>query len=174
MIKKIKKQKGRPLSDKQSRKIRDKFYTTEVQLFLWNQLKKRHFEIPGKKVKKNKVTLTLSERGYNEMIDYFFKVIVRGTSNERFMQMEKIKTKSQEKDHKYRLYKGLVRGIIEKTEYRLPLWLPLSLEEKLDMLMHQRNDDEAEMMIFLIENEYEMKEELPNLIKAQKMVESAL
>lgn len=79
-------------------------------------------------------------------------------AGDRLKELQKIRDKHDEKDHKLVLYKALTRHILEKVEYRLPLWLPLTLEEKLDMLIHQRVEDEAEIMVFLIEEEYNLSQ----------------
>jgi len=36
----------------------------------------------------------------------------------------------------FEIYKRLVTETYDASEYRLPLWLPLSLEQKLDMVLH--------------------------------------
>ena len=83
-----------------------------------------------------RIKLTVSARGYKEQFAMFFKLLINGVNGDRLKELQKIRDKHDEKDHKLILYKALSRHILEKIEYRLPLWLPLSLEEKLDMLIH--------------------------------------
>ena len=45
-------------------------------------------------------------------------------------------------DHKYQLYESVRKLVIEEEE-RLPLWMLMSKEEKLDMLAHECIDSEA-------------------------------
>jgi len=42
----------------------------------------------------------------------------------------------------------------DENEYRLSLWLPLSVEEKVDMVLNQKSTDELEIMMFLLEEEF--------------------
>ena len=56
-------------------------------------------------------------------------------------------------DIEYQIYLQLVTETYDNGEYRLPLWLPLSLEQKLDMMLHQRILPEVEIMQFLIDEE---------------------
>jgi len=58
-----------------------------------------------------------------------------------------------EQDYSFQVYVRLVTETYDADEYRLPLWLPLSLEQKLDMLLHQKISEEAEIMQFLIDEE---------------------
>ena len=44
-------------------------------------------------------------------------------------------------------FKHLKRDLYDGTSNRMPLWLPLTLEEKLSMLMHERVDEEFEMIV---------------------------
>lgn len=107
-------------------------------IYLWNQLKKRHFEKPrSKEERKNKKTtyITLDKRDYIEMINSFFKLMINGLNNDRVKKLRKIINSG--KPHSLRkAYKKLVNEVYDEKEYRLPLWLPLSLEEKLDMILH--------------------------------------
>jgi hypothetical protein len=73
----------------------------------------------------------------------------------------------------------LVTETYDPGEYRLPLWLPLSLEQKLDMLMHQGITEEVELMQFLIDEEQGcgQNQQAPSLKKFEevdKMLEQAL
>jgi len=43
-------------------------------------------------------------------------------------------------------------------EERMSLWLPLSLKDKLNMIMHQRNPEEVEIMLMLLDQEYNLTE----------------
>ena len=45
-------------------------------------------------------------------------------------------------------------GLVLEEEERLPLWMLMSKEEKLDMMAHQCIDSEAQIMYELIEFEY--------------------
>ncbi len=49
------------------------------------------------------------------------------------------------------LFKKLKERIYHDSEYRMSLWLPLTLKEKVDMLMHQRDDDEMEIITYLLD-----------------------
>ena len=44
--------------------------------------------------------------------------------------------------------------LVIDEEERLPLWMLMTMEEKLDMLAHECIDAEAQIMNFLIEFEY--------------------
>ena len=50
-------------------------------------------------------------------------------------------------------YDSVLELVIEEEE-RLPLWMLMTKEEKLDMLTHECIDSEAQIMSFLIEFEY--------------------
>ena len=50
-------------------------------------------------------------------------------------------------------YQSVLELVIDEEE-RLPLWMLMTKEEKLDMLAHECIDDEAQIMSFLIEFEY--------------------
>ena len=43
-------------------------------------------------------------------------------------------------------------------EERMSLWLPLSLKDKLNMILHQRNNQEFEIMLMLLDQEYNLAE----------------
>lgn len=93
---------------------------------------------------------------------------------------EGLKKKRDEHFIDFQIYQRLVEETYDKfSEYRLPLWLPLSLEQKLDMLMHQRLDEEVEMMQFLLDEELGcgQKQNAASLKKYEdvdKMLEKAL
>ena len=57
------------------------------------------------------------------------------------------------KKTKFERYDDVLELVIEEEE-RLPLWMLMSKEEKLDMLAHECIDSEAQIMSFLIEFEY--------------------
>lgn len=77
---------------------------------------------------------------------------------------------------KYTLYASVCKLVIEEEE-RLPLWMLMSKEEKLDMLAHECIDSEAQIMGLLIEFEYgaenNFKKEGTNL-SVDTMLEKAL
>ena len=79
-------------------------------------------------------------------------------------------------DHKFQLYESVRKLVIEEEE-RLPLWMLMSKEEKLDMLAHECIDSEAQIMGLLIEFEYgaenNFKKEGTNL-SVDTMLEKAL
>ncbi len=43
-------------------------------------------------------------------------------------------------------------------EERMSLWLPLSLKDKLNMILHQKNNQEFEIMLMLLDQEYNLAE----------------
>ena len=105
-----------------------------------------------------------------QMIRQMFKIMVNGVSQERLLVLmdEAIKKglnqhdkdlspQNQENEifdsYEGQIYMSLAKDKYDPGEYRLPLWLPLTLEQKLDMLLHQRNHEEVEMMQFLIDEE---------------------
>lgn len=108
---------------------------------------------------------------FMEMIRSLFKVMIHGVSRDRLViiMQEAIKLPNFNKNDQvknllekdlegnelqlFNVFKNLVTETFDQAEYRLPLWLPLSLEQKLDMILHQRVDEEVEMMQFLIDEE---------------------
>ena len=46
------------------------------------------------------------------------------------------KNQAIDDDIEYQIYLQFVTETYDNGEYRLPLWLPLSLEQKLDMMLH--------------------------------------
>jgi hypothetical protein len=72
------------LDEWEERKIRDLYYNNKVMLFLWNQLKKRQFEVPVKNKNKKdpnapqNITLTLGKKDYIEMLRDMFKLMIGG------------------------------------------------------------------------------------------------
>ena len=53
-------------------------------------------------------------------------------------------------------------------------WMPLTLDEKLNMIMNDRDEDEMQMMIFLLEEEYQLNEKAYNQEKVFEKIERAL
>ena len=99
-------------------------------------------------------TKTMDIEPFMEMIRSLFKVMIHGVSRDRLviMMQEAIKLPSFKKNDQvknlletnlegesllfFNVFKNLVTETFDQTEYRLPLWLPLSLEQKLDMVLH--------------------------------------
>eukprot|EP00347_Sterkiella_histriomuscorum_P005839 403355073 len=169
------------LPQEELQRIRDKFFNSKVMLYIWNQLKKRHFEIPrvnqnGKKAKstkENKRMVTLTRKEYVEMLRSMFKLMIGGLSNDRLKIIERL-TKKGGGNVKFEIYKKLQGEIFDESEYRLSLWLPLTQQQKLDMILHQRIEEEMEIMIFLLDEEIEQTKNMAanNLIDLQ--IERAL
>ena len=70
-------------------------------LYVWNQLKKRSFEVPKKKKRaeenqedgaqvKKKKSVILSKKDYMEMLRSMFKLMIQGLSNDRMKMIEKM------------------------------------------------------------------------------------
>lgn len=72
------------------------------------------------------------------------------------------------------IFKKLKLEMFDWSEYRLSLWLPLSLREKLDMLLHERIEEEMEMMIFLLEQEYDLSGNIGNSDRIDLILERSL
>lgn len=72
------------------------------------------------------------------------------------------------------LYIKLKTEMYDDNEQRLSLWLPLSINEKLDMIMHQRNPDEMEIMIYLLNQEYNLTENFGISEKFDTLLERSL
>lgn len=138
-----------------------------------------------------------------DMIRSLFKIMIHGVSHDRLrvlmqealnrgsitLNLKKVSIKApqnaQERNKEggsnveFEIYKRLVDETYDASEYRLPLWLPLSLEQKLDMLLHQRIDEEVEMMQFLIDEELGCGQnyqafKLKQYVEVDKMLERAL
>jgi len=140
-------------------------------LFLWNQLKKRTFVVPkARKRGKSEKTIVLKKAEYVDMLRSMFKLMVQGIKGNRIKRLRKL----QKKASREQVYYYLKEHLYDELEYRLPLWLPLTLAEKLDMLMHQRIDEEMEIMIFLIQQEYELDSSWQDVLKVDVMIERAL
>ncbi len=120
------------LDEWEERKIRDMYYNNKVMLFLWNQLKKRQFEVPVKKRKdhaeapQNK-TLTLGKKDYIVMLRSMFKLMVGGISGDRVKSIHKMQEKGDALS-KLKVYHKLAEEEFDTKEYRLSLWLPLSID----------------------------------------------
>ena len=69
------------------------------------------------------------------------------------MEEEKIDPDENSKSSKLQLFKAICELVIDEEE-RLPLWMMMSERDKLDMLAHECIDQEAFIMMFLIEVEY--------------------
>ena len=89
------------LSPYELQRIRDKYYNSKVMLYVWNQLKKRSFEVPKKKKRaeenledgaqvKKKKSVILSKKDYMEMLRSMFKLMIQGLSNDRMKMIEKM------------------------------------------------------------------------------------
>lgn len=148
-------------------------------------------------------TMEMPKKEFIEMIRSLFKIMIHGVSRDRlFVLMQEAwnrgtlslnrklrrrepaknsQERKLEEEHNvdFEIYKRLVTETYDASEYRLPLWLPLSLEQKLDMVLHQRIDEEVEMMQFLIDEELGcgQRQEASSLKKYEevdKMLERAL
>ena len=90
------------------------------------------------------------------MVSSMFKIMICGISN------EVPKIVKNKKMSKLAIYRKLKEEMFEDTEYRLSLWLPLTLQQKLDMVMHQKSEEEIEFMLFLIDQEFNLSSNLGN------------
>lgn len=72
------------------------------------------------------------------MLKSMFKIMIGGLSNDRMTLMDKWKRKAEKKGQNpiFNIFKKLSEEIFDDTEYRLSLWLPLTQDQKLDMIMH--------------------------------------
>ncbi len=72
------------------------------------------------------------------MLKSMFKLMIGGLSNDRYQLMDKCRQKAAKNGENANLniFKKLTHEIFDDTEYRLPLWLPLTQDQKLDMIMH--------------------------------------
>lgn len=102
-------------------------------LYIWNQLKKRHFEIPrlnhngtkAKTSKDNKKMITLTRKDYIEMLRSMFKLMIGGLTNDRLKIIERMSKKGGD-TQKFEIFRKLQTDIFDESEYRLSLWLPLT------------------------------------------------
>ena len=69
------------------------------------------------------------------MLKSMFKLMIGGLSNDRLKMIQRMQQKGGERS-KFEIYKKLKEEIFDESEYRLSLWLPLSRDEKLDMILH--------------------------------------
>ncbi|CDW74117.1 polycystic kidney disease 2-like 1 [Stylonychia lemnae] len=156
------------LTPTEIQKIRDQIYNSKTMLYIWNQLKKRHFQLPEKQKhkrgaqadqeagqsKQKRKSHTLSRKDYVDMLKSMFRLMIGGLSNDRLKMIQRMQQKEGQKQ-KFEIYKKLKDEIFDESEYRLSLWLPLSRQEKLDMILHQRVEEEMEIMIFMLDEELE-------------------
>ena len=95
-------------------------------------------------------------------------------SEDEFVPGQEKNGKARKK--KFERYNDVLELVIEEEE-RLPLWMLMSKEEKLDMLAHECIDSEAQIMSFLIEFEFgaenNFKKEGKNL-HLDQLLESSL
>lgn len=167
---------------------------------MWNIIKRRNYksetvQVPPKdidttKSKQQKTeTKTMEKKDHIQMIRSLFNIMVHGISHERLViQMDEAikkgtyKKKGEEQDDEdveYQMFLKLVNETFDQGEYRLSLWLPLSLEQKLDMLLHQTIPEECELMQFLIDEEqgcgfHQQAASLKKLEEVDKIVEQVL
>ena len=101
-----------------------------------------------------------------------FKIMVCGVSHDITKIVQKLKNSPN--SSRIELYKKLTDKVYEQGEYRMSLWLPLALKEKLDMIMHQRIEGEIEIMVFLLDQEYELQSNIGNSDKIDLALERSL
>lgn len=99
--------------------------------------------------------------------------MVKGLSNDRITLIHKM-LKEKKTGARYTLYKKLKNDVFDEGEYRLSLWLPLTIKEKIDMMLHQRVEDEMEIMLFLLESEFDLNQNVSNNDRFEMMVERSL
>ena len=84
-------------------------------LYVWNQIKKRHFEVPKggspnrKENKSNpglKKTVTLNRKEYIDMLKSMFKLMIGGLAQDRLKIMERM-TKRAKNNSKFEIFKRL-------------------------------------------------------------------
>jgi hypothetical protein len=102
--------------------------------------------------------------------------MVSGITGNRMKFIRKMKKKKLKKGENIKriIFEKLKEEIYDDNEYRLYLWMPLSLEEKLDMIMHQRVEDEMEIMIFLLDEEYKLSDNMTEAEHVYEKIERAL
>jgi hypothetical protein len=81
------------------------------------------------------------------MMRDMFKVMVCGISNKILKTVQNL----QSEQSGALLFSKLKNEMYDDQEERMSLWLPLSLKDKLNMIMHQRNPEEAEIMLMLLD-----------------------
>lgn len=106
------------------------------------------------------------------MLTSMFKLMVHGITG---TLLNTVQTMAEEdKADKYLIFKKLKKELYDETEYRMQLWLPLTLTEKLDMMLHQRNNHELHMMIHLLDQEYDLSSNIGTCDRIDLMLESSL
>mmetsp|Transcript_3290 Transcript_3290/g.3274 ORF Transcript_3290/g.3274 Transcript_3290/m.3274 type:complete len:98 (-) Transcript_3290:55-348(-) len=70
---------------------------------------------------------------YLDMIKSMYRIMIQGFSGNR---IKKIKKDIQKGVSKSDIYLRLCTQEFDENEYRLSLWLPLSVEEKVDMVLN--------------------------------------
>ena len=139
---------------------------------LLKKKKKKKGDGDEKDANKNTKTVTLCKQDYGEMIRYMFKLMVGGSNGKRMKIIKKMM--SGKTGHpQLKVFMRLAEEEFGASEYRLSLWLPLTLEQKLDMILNQRMEEEMELMIFLVEEEMEVHKSLKNNGKIEVMLEKA-
>jgi hypothetical protein len=152
------------LTNEEQRVIRDKHFSCSVMCSLWNMMKQRHFQFKqneggsafAKMLKKSTdkeetlVTKTMKKDEHMQMLRSMFKMMVNGFSQERLLVLmdEALKNSGQSNQrpenqeneifetYEGQVYMSLATEKYDPGEYRLPLWMPLTLEQKLDMMLH--------------------------------------
>ena len=81
------------------------------------------------------------------MMKDMFKVMVCGISNKILRTVQSL----QSEQSGALLFSKLKNEMYDDHEERMSLWLPLSLKDKLNMIMHQRNPEEVEIMLMLLD-----------------------
>jgi hypothetical protein len=81
------------------------------------------------------------------MMRDMFKVMVCGISNKILKTVQNL----QSEQSGALLFSKLKNEMYDDQEERMSLWLPLSLKDKLNMIMHQRNPEEVEIMLMLLD-----------------------
>ena len=79
-----------------------------------------------------------------------FELIVSGSGSTRTKMMKKMSEKGKTK---FDIYKALKKSYGDESEQRMSLWLPLTTEEKADMILNQRIPEEMEMMLLMLDHE---------------------
>lgn len=106
------------------------------------------------------------------MLRSMFKLMVGGLKGDRMKRIHKLQGKGGPLN-KIKVYLDLVDKEFDEKEYRLSLWLPLSIEEKLDMILNQKIEEEMEIMVFLVEEEQEVFKMIKNNEALEILLEKA-
>jgi hypothetical protein len=144
-------------------------------LNIWRTLRERTFEVPVTNKKQQDETemrsVTLSKKDFYSMLSSMFKLMIHGITGD----ILRTKLTMEEENHpRFEIYRKLSQEMYDDTEYRLSLWLPLTLKEKIDMIMHQRIEDELEIMLYLLEQEYDLMGNIGNSDKMDLLMERSL